>query len=342
MKPLTSRLKIGIAAAILAAGCATQAGQQASAAGEEPAIASASLELDPPARGFQIETAGLMIDVGDDIRWCEVVRVPGDASDVYYVDRIEAAMTSGAQDLIVSAARVGSETEAIMDVGSRVPCTRAGEAFGEDLAQLTATQHLYDDHRFPEGVGKVVHGGQKIAIDYHYVGLAESDAELIPAKVKVNFHAVDEAAVRQVAHTANFHNLTIYTPPGGQSSHLAECMVDEEVLVGELARRTQARGTGFSVWLRGGERDGELIWYSADPNDSVHELLEPMRLLPGEGFRFQCDYQNNTDLELRFGVNATDEMCTLAATVWSPEEGTEPSPQGCLLLDVDHDGIARD
>lgn len=348
MNTRTSRSKLLLATALLAAGCATQAGQGASAGDDGPSTLAASLELEPPARGFQVETRGLMIDPGDDARWCEVVRVPGGPGDVYYVSRIETALSDGAQDLIVSAAAIGSETEAIMDVGSRVPCTRAGEAFGEELAQLAATQHLYDDRRFPEGVGQVVYGGQKLAIDYHFVGRGNhEDAQdladaLTAAKVKLNFHTVDEDEIRQVAHTANFHNLTIYTPPGGQSSHLAECLVSEEVLVGELVRRTQSRGTGFSVWVRGGERDGELLWYSGDPVDTNLELSEPLRLLPGEGFRFQCDYRNTTDLELRFGVNASDEMCTLSATVWSPEEGIEPSPQGCLLLEVDADGIARD
>jgi hypothetical protein len=322
---------------ILAVGCATEAGPKFASAAPSSGVA-AQLELQPPQHGFQIETLGTMIEPGEDMRWCEALRLPGGPEAVYSVGRIEAAMTPHAQDLIVSAAPVGSVTGSVMDVGSRVPCTRAGETFGEDLVEVTSTQHAYHDQRYAEGVGQVFYGGQKIAVDYHYVN---DGAEPVPAKVKLNFHLVDRSAVQHLARTAGFNNLTIYTPPGGRSSHLAECNVSRELLVGELVRRTQSRGTGFAVWLAGGEHDGQLLWYSRDPSDTRVALQEPVRLQAGEGFRFQCDYRNTTDLELRYGVNATDEMCTLNATYWLADEQAAAEPEGCLLLEVGPDGVAR-
>jgi hypothetical protein len=117
--------------------------------------------------------------------------------------------------------------------------------------------------------------------------------------------------------------------------------VSQELLVGELVRRTQSRGTDFRVWIAGGPRDGELLWHSPEPADSEIELAAPVQLLAGEGLRFECDYTNTTDLELRFGVNAGDELCTLDATYWLPDELMTATAQGCLLLGVDPDGIAR-
>jgi hypothetical protein len=326
-----------LAALITGAGCATEAGPKFIGAERAPGVA-AELDLQPPQHGFQAETLGIMIEPGEDIRWCEVLRAPGDPTMVYSVDRIETAMTAHGQDLIVSAAPPDSETGSVMDVGSRVPCTRAGEAFGEELVEVTSTQLGYHDERYPRGVGQVFYGGQKIALDYHYVNDGE---EPLPAKVKVNFHVVDASAVQHLARTAAFNNLTIYTPPGGRSSHLAECTVSQELLVGELVRRTQSRGTGFAVWLSGGEHDGQLLWYSPNPTDSRLKLPEPLRLRPGEGFRFQCDYRNTTALELRYGVNATDEMCMLDAKYWLADELSAAETQGCLLLEVGPDGVAR-
>jgi hypothetical protein len=322
---------------ILAVGCATQAGRQLADADEADGVV-AELELEAPARGFQVETLGVLIEPGEDIRWCEVLQLPGGPSAVYPVARIEAAMSAHGQDLIISAAPLGAETAAVMDVGSRVPCTRAGEAFGEELSEVTSTQLPYHDQRFAPGVGEVFYGGQKIAVDYHFVN--DSD-EPVPAKVKLNFHTAASGAVQHLAHTAGFHNLTIYTPPGGRSSHMGECLVGEALSVGELVRRTQARGTGFKVWRAGGDRDGELLWDSPDQNENRLELEQPIDLLPGEGFRFQCDYENSTDLELRFGVNASDEMCTLNAIYWLPEETAAQPAVGCLLFQVDADGVAR-
>jgi hypothetical protein len=246
-------------------------------------------------------------------------------------------MTEHSQDLIVSAAAVGSETDAAMDAGAQVPCTRAGEAFGEEVAALTSSQRAYHVQRYPVGVGHVLRGGQKLAIDYHSVN---PGAQPVSAQVKLNFHFASQP-IAHPARLAGFDNLTIYTPPGGRSSHLAECRVDEELLVSELIRRTQSRGTRFRVWIAGGERDGELLWASRGPDDARVEFRSPLHLMPGEGLRFQCDYVNTTDLELRYGVNAGDEMCTLGATYWLPEEHPEAELQGCLLLEVDADGVAR-
>jgi hypothetical protein len=322
---------------ILAIGCSAETGPRASDGAIDEA-ASAQLALAPPPRGFQVETKGIMVEPGEDARWCEVIRLPGGPEDTYYVNRIETAMTAHAEDLIVSAAEIGSETDAIMDVGARVPCTRAGEAFGEDLVQVTSTQHLRHDQQYPTSVGQVFYGGQKLAVDYHYVNVGEA---ALAAKVKLNFHTVDETAVQHVAHTAGFDNLTIYTPPGGYSSHLGQCAVSQNVVVGELVRRTRQRGTDFNVWVAGGSRDGELLWHSTDPDDARIGLDRPLALADGEGFRFECDYHNTTDLELRFGVNAGDERCTLDAIYWLPDERAEARAQGCLLFEVDADGVAR-
>ncbi len=328
----------------LAAGCATQTGRESVRAEDTSAAVVGSVKLAVPERGFQVTTQGAMVDPGDDVRTCEVVALPGGPSDTYYVNRIEAALSAHGEDVVVSAARPGSETEAIMDIGASVPCTRAGEAFGEELTDVTATQARYRDLRFPEGVGKIFHGGQKLAIEHHFVNETN---EAVPAIVKLSFHTVDKSAVAHLARTATFNNFTIYTPPGGESSHLGECAVHENMQVSNLLRRTQRYGTSFSVWRLGGERDGELVWQSDGRRDSERTLdTAALHLAPGEGFRFQCDFRNTTDRELRYGVNASDETCALDATFWSDaaDEATATASapaEGCLLFNVDADGIAR-
>jgi hypothetical protein len=335
--PHALRHSIRLAIAFFAVGCASQAGpgfaDPVSAAG-----ADAQLELAPPSAGFQLETRGVAIEPGDDVRWCEILRVPGGPEAVYQVERIEALLSPGARDLIVSIAPLGSETEALMEVGAHVPCTRAGEAFGEDLEELTSTQRTWLDQQYPAGVGHTIYGGQRIAVDYLYVNTAD---ETSSAKIKLNFHANSEGALRRAARTARFNNLTIYTPPRGRSSHMAECAFPEEVWVGELVRRTQQRGTGFSVWIAGGDRDGELIWHSARPDEPNLELADPIRLQPGEGLRFECDYLNTSDRELRFGVNASDETCALHSLYWPVAEQSNGEQSDCLLFEVDSDGVAR-
>jgi hypothetical protein len=323
---------------LLAAGaCATQTGTEQPVAREK--AGASALELATPEKGFVLDTPTTLVDPGDDVRMCEVVVLPGTAADVYYVPRIETLLGAHGEELIVHAARPGSETEAIMDPEASVPCTRAGEAFGEEMSEVLATADRYTDESFPEGTGKVFHGGQKLALELHFVN---ESAERVPAHAKLAFHLADAGRVQRTMHSANFANLTIYTPPGGHSSHVGECLVRQEMLVSELVRRTQRFGTTFKVWFAGGARDGELAWVSGDRRESRFEPSEPLHLMPGEGFRFECTYFNSSGRELRFGVSASDETCMLQANYAVPEaSATEDIPEGCLLFDVDSDGVAR-
>jgi hypothetical protein len=322
---------------IAAGACASQTGTEQPVAREK--ADAGALELTPPAHGFVLDTAARVIDPGDDVRMCEVVVLPGTPSDTYYVPRIETLLSAHGEELIVHAARPGSDTDAIMDPEAAVPCTRAGEAFGEGLSEVLATADRYTDERFPEGTGKVFHGGQKLALELHFVN---ESADQAVTRAKIAFHLADADRVQRRMHSANFANLTIYTPPGGHSSHVGECLVRQEMLVSELVRRTQRFGTTFKVWYAGGERDGTLFWESSDRRDSRFEPMEPIHLMPGEGFRFECSYYNSSGRELRYGVSASDETCMLQANYAVPEgDDVEDSTEGCLLFDVDPDGVSR-
>jgi hypothetical protein len=335
LKTPTSRLHAALALALLV-GCASETGALSGDVDAE--VLDAALTLEPPERGVQLQTSGVQMEPGDDLRWCEVMALPGTADDVYRVDRIEAEATAFARDIVVSAALPGSPTEAAMDPGTRVPCTRAGEVFGEEVELLFASQHRYLEQRMPRGVGYELHGGQRIAIESHYFN--DSDEPSIAA-ARLNLHATP-ATLARLARTASFENFTIYTPPGGSSSHLAECRVSQPMVVTELVRRTQQRGTEFTVWRAGGERDGELLWHSAAPEDTHHEPTAPIFLETGAGFRFQCDYHNTSAFELRAGVTASDETCALQATWYSLDTREPLDTEGCLVLRVDEDGVGRD
>jgi hypothetical protein len=323
-----------------AVACATQAGIEQPVVREK--AGASALQLNRPERGFQLNTNATLLEPGDDVRMCEVVVLPGTAADVYYVPRIETMLDAHGEELIVHAARPGSDTDAIMDPGANVPCTRAGETFGEELSEVLATADRYTDERFPESSGKVFRGGQKLALEMHYVN---ESAEPIVARAKLSFHTANAERVLRTTRSANFANLTIYTPPNGHSSHVGECVVREEMLVSELVRRTQRYGTSFKVWFAGGERDGQIAWESVDRRDNRYEPTEPIHLLPGEGFRFECSYFNSSGRELRYGVSSSDETCMLQAkyTVPTDVDGQEDDDraEGCLLFDVDADGVAR-
>jgi hypothetical protein len=322
----------------LAVACASETASETVAEYPAVRVSAEAAELTAPHNGFQVESPGVWIEPGDDVRMCEVIVLPGDETDVYHVNRIQSLLSARSEDLIVHAADAGSDTANAMDRGASLPCTRAGEAFGEDLSDVLRSRARYADERFPRGTGKVLRGGQKLAIEYHVVNDLKDP---MLAKAKLAFHVVEPEQVQHKVHTASFENFTIYTPPRGASSHVGECRVKQELFVNDLVRRTQLYGTTFKVWRAGGDHDGELIWQSDSRSQNRIDMAQPLHLQPGDGFRFQCDYANPSARELRYGVSAADETCALEVMYWLTDESQEPLAEDCLLFSVDSDGVAR-
>lgn len=200
------------AAALASAGCSSADDGQAKTPG-----AAQYLGLRTPAEGegFQLRTTGIRIGPGEDLEYCEVLQVPGDGSETYYVQSLEVGNGEGSHHLLLDAVRPG------------------------------------------------------------------------------------------------------------------------------LMRHTHQWGKDYAVWYAGGPRDGQEIFRTPDyDHDILHVFSEPIAVKAGDGFRFECSFDNTEDRPLRFGVNATDEMCFLFGIWWGAED-TTPPPQDCVMTAIGTDGIAR-
>jgi hypothetical protein len=296
----------------------------AGSTGGPPPACEDVLCLQAPEQGFQVRSVGATIDSGQDVEYCEVVELPGDPSEIYYVNRFESEMTVGSHHLIVAAIVPGSPTEENAAPGDRIPCFQT-TAFGEDLDPVTGSQAPYHEESYPEGIGRTYRGGQRLVFDYHYFNTTSGPLE---ARAAVNFHTVDASRVQKIARSFGFYNFAISTPPGQEASFTTECAFSSDIMVHKLTRHTHKWGTDFTVWYRGGAHDGEEIFRSANYEDVDHVFLEPVLMQSGEGFRFECTYKNTEAHTLEFGVKATDEMCILFGTWWEAGETAAPS-QSC-------------
>ncbi len=288
--------------------------------------------LTEPASGFQVRSEGYEIQPGEDVEYCEVVVLPGDPSTTYYVTRFEVAMTEFSHHLIVSAIEPGTETDANAAPGDRVPCT-GGDVFGGEVIPVTGSQQPYHDTTYPERVGRVYTGGQKLVFDYHYFNTAQ---EPISARAAVNFHTTDAANIDRIVQTFGMVNLAIDIPPMSEEAFTRECILHQEMDVFSLTRHTHKWGTDFEVWFHGGARDGEHIFHSASYEENVDHIFdEPVRLKAGEGFAFKCAFRNTEEHALKFGLKATDEMCILFGDWYVPLDSPdrEPFQDGCLITE---------
>lgn len=334
----------GCACLVLAAiGCASDnAASDPPAARNDRPAETTYLGLTKPTDGLQLRSVGQEIGPGEDVEFCEVARLPGDADTKYIVKSFELANEIGSHHLIVSAAVVGSIAEERIKevgVGNKVPCLSAENAFGnESFVSVGGSQQPYTEIVMPERVGRVFTGGQYIVFDYHYLNTREQP---IQARSAFNMHFTDEDSIDHIAKGFSFSNYMIATQPGMEGSFTGECHFGDDVVISDITRHTHRWGTNFSVWFSGGERDGEEIWTSRDwQHDTFFKFDQPFVMKAGEGLRFRCDYRNDTTRALNFGTSATDEMCILFGTIWETD-GSQFRNQNCLIVWKDADGIGH-
>jgi hypothetical protein len=297
-----------------------------------PECASPSeLCLAQPQSGFQVQSVGTTIEPGVDTEFCEVVQLPGDPGQQYYVSAFEVQMTAGSHHLIVAAIEPGTDTDAAANVGDRINCT-GPDAFGGEILPVTGSQQPYNLNTFPEGVGRLYTGGQKLVFDYHYYN---TTPEPLAAKAAVNFHLTAAEDVKKIAQSFGFVNIGISIPPGASRSFTRECTMRQDVMVYELTRHTHRWGTDFSASFAGGPRDGEQIFTSPDYETVNFPLAEPALVKAGEGFSFTCSYTNTEDYTLQFGLKATDEMCILFGSWYVVNDSDATPDQSCLLFPED-------
>jgi hypothetical protein len=284
-----------------------------------------SLCLDEPENGFQIRSSRVEIAAGQDVEYCEIVAVPGDPSETFYVDAFESQMTQGSHHLIVNALEVGSEDEQQYAPGDRFECF-ATTAFADTIA-LTGSQAPYNAQKFPEGVGKTVHGGQLIVVNYHYFN---TSGESIQAEAAVNFHLADAEEIEKEAQQFGMVNFTFEVPPMSTATFDEECSFSQDVMVYGLTRHTHRWGTDFSAWFVGGPRDGELAFTSDHYEKVAYPFDEPVLMPAGTGFKWECNFDNTEDYPLTFGEKATDEMCILFGGWYTVNADDPVTRQGCI------------
>jgi len=295
---------------------------------EEPCLAA-------PEFGFQIRDEGTTIESGDDIEYCEVVQMPGDASDTYYINGFDSAMSRGSHHLIVAAVEPGSQTDQNATVGDRVECFGPASAFGGDLLDVTGQQLPYHAETFPNGVGRIYHGGQKLIFNYHYLNATDGPLE---ARAAVNFYTAQESCVEKIAESAGFFFIGIDVDVGDTAWYRNSCTFSQDVMVTKLTRHTHQWGTDFPVEYVGGAHDGDVIYTSPSYEDPDYTFDEPVLFKSGEGFRWTCNYNNTSSKHLSFGENTTNEMCILFATIYSPDGREVPGDEGCLKAVADESG----
>jgi hypothetical protein len=233
----------------------------------------------------------------------------GNTQDVY-VNRIQTAMRPGTHHLILYDFATGAtlpQADVLRDIRSS-----NGQYITSTFQSLErqvfvfGTQFRSTDYSYPPGVAIKVAANRGFDLNSHYTNYGDTS---IYGELYVNLHTIDAEQVQHEAKQLFLNKDDFSLPANKQSVVNSSYTFNDSRTIFMLTAHAHKYMKEFKIYIKGGERDGELIYYTDDwEHPPIKEYDPPLVLKPGEGLRGETTYNNTTNQTLRFGLLSTDEM----------------------------------
>jgi hypothetical protein len=168
------------------------------------------------------------------------------------------------------------------------------------------TQTPEHDYSLPEGTALLIPAGSSFDLNSHYVN---KTAQSKPGEVHVNLYTLPKNQVQHVVSALNLANQGFVLPPGQRTTSTKSFTFKKPTTVLMLTSHTHKLGEKFVIRIKGGNRDGELVYESKDwEHPLIKNFPKPLMLAAGEGLTSEITYNNTTAKTVRFGLSSEDEM----------------------------------
>ncbi len=243
----------------------------------------------------------------------------------------EFAMTPGSHHFALWAYD-GDHTEADFPraIVDSTACIGLGPTDSFNKALLGGAQSPRVTTRFPPGIAVRLQPHQPVFLNSHYIN--GSLTQPLTPSVVFNVTRARPGSVRHHAEQMTIGAFQIDIPPHGTASATAEWIVPFDLNVIQLSSHQHKRGIRFTIdRMAAGQDVGQMY-----ENDDWHHPNEywpttPIRVPAGDGFRFTCEWKNDDDYPVHFGVTTNDEMCFMVGYYYRDDESVPPPPApNCL------------
>nr|AIA15261.1 Copper type II ascorbate-dependent monooxygenase, C-terminal domain protein [uncultured bacterium] len=239
----------------------------------------------------------------------------GNPEDIY-INRIEMRMRQNSHHFLVNTFDEKTPEKLLPQVDAiRELRDDKGNYVGETVSQMEyqlftiASQTSEMNYQFPDGVALKMPANHKLDVNVHYVNKGTTPIE---GECYINIHKADPANIVHEAKPIMFSSEDIYLAPNQKTIVIKEFTSLEPAKIFMLTSHTHKLGEYFDVQIKGGPRNGEVIYSS---NNWHHPLIKtysvPVELNAGEGLRMIVTYNNTTSKAVRFGLKSDDEMAII-------------------------------
>jgi hypothetical protein len=180
---------------------------------------------------------------------------------------------------------------------------RAFKTTGGQIFQSPAADYKF---QMPKGYAIRMPAGTSFMMNSHYFNKTDKTRF---GELYINYYTVPESEVQQELEVNYLTPQTWELPPNKKTTISTDFITEEETIIPMMLSHYHKRGELFEVRLKGGPRNGELIYSSSDyETPLLKTFATPLRLKPGEGITSIVTYNNTSNRTIRYGVTSEDEM----------------------------------
>ena len=285
-----------------------------------------------PARGYQVRLTPFTVPPRTEREVCQAIELPDrrafDSTTITFASPGTQEYFSHHFALFVDDA---DDLTSLPQGPTESPgCVGFGQNFG---AIIGGIQSPRGSIHLPAGVGWTFQPNQVVLLDLHYVNASTSPVTVSGA---VNLPRARRGTVVHHARGFQVGTTRIDVPPGEDGSATGTWIAPFPMNVVFLSTHSHRHTRSVDVDLiRAGADAGQLLQTVDWEHPTQQTLNTPLHLAAGDGFRWTCDYHNDTAKTLTFGITSEDEMCfTIGSFYLDDDAETLPAVPGCFGGDV--------
>ena len=269
---------------------------------------------EPPTSGLQLHLGPFEIQPNYEREFFQYTEL-NHTGDLY-VNRIEIEMRPGSHHFLLYTFNENTPQQIIPNYGDirdlrdRYGATNLSTLYTMQFHKFFGgTQWSRLDYVLPDGVALKIPAKYGLDQNTHYVNRTDS---MMIGEVYTNIHLIEQNNVKHVAQLFDFNNRDIYLPPKKITTIQKVFRMDDTYYFGQVFSHAHEKMTEFLVEIDGGDRDGEVIYWTNDwEHPPIINYDPPIIINAGEGLRLKATYDNPTNDPVGFGFKSTDEMMIL-------------------------------
>ena len=272
------------------------------------AVVYEPLPAPAPGTGFQMAVPSFDIKPNFE-RELFTRRLVGNTQDIY-VNRYETKMRSGSHHFVAYDFQNKNLLPGLNDVRDLRNADNSLNlltAFSmSNHVYFAGSQAQYQDYVFPEGAALFVPAGTSLDLNSHFVNKTTT---VMKGEAQINLYTVDKSKVTKVVNTLNLSNTNLAIPANGRVTLSKSFTFDKPRKVLTLTSHMHKTGEKFIIKIKGGSRDGEVVYTSTDwEHPDIITFKTPIDLKKGEGLTSEITYYNTSGKAISFGLTSEDEM----------------------------------